>query len=339
MSAHALAHQPHHPPLQRLPLVTLYATDRCNSRCITCDYWRQGKTDLSVEFVRALLPSLHSLDTTTVLLSGGEPLLNPAWPQIAELLRAHGLRVWLLTSGLSLAKHALRAAALFDDITVSLDGTDGPTYAAIRGLDAFDTVCDGIRAVSRAGRAPGIRVTLQRANHRQLAAFVDLARSLGARSVSFLAVDVANPQAFARGHDPVNPRAELALATEDLALLDQAITSLEHTHGDDFRSGFILENPPKLRRLLQYFSAIRGRSDYPAVRCNAPEFSAVIGADRRVQPCFFIAGPADAAGSPDARAAFSESLNSPSMRGLRAAIRRGERAECRTCVCSLWRPA
>ena len=32
------------PTMQRtLPLVTLYLTERCNSRCVTCDYWRHGR--------------------------------------------------------------------------------------------------------------------------------------------------------------------------------------------------------------------------------------------------------------------------------------------------------
>ena len=110
-------------------------------------------------------------------LSGGEPLLHPEWAQIAQLLKSRGLEVWLLTSGLSLAKHARRASELFDAITVSLDGTDRETYAAIRGLDAFDKVCEGIRAAATHGVAPSMRVTLQRANYRQLPAFVDLAKS------------------------------------------------------------------------------------------------------------------------------------------------------------------
>src|SRR5262249_12806824 len=123
--------------LQRLPLVTLYLTDRCNSRCVTCDYWRTGRADVSLESVRRLLPSLARLRTRLVVISGGEPLIPPEWAEIAELLRGSGLQLWLLTSGLSLVKHARRAARLFDAITVSLDGADGPTYAAIRGLDAF----------------------------------------------------------------------------------------------------------------------------------------------------------------------------------------------------------
>src|SRR6202008_1747671 len=93
-------------PLGTLPLVTLYLSERCNSRCATCDYWRHGQGDMNLEAVAALLPSLARLRTQVVLVSGGEPLLNPQWPAIAEVLRARGLTLWLLTSGLSLAKHA-----------------------------------------------------------------------------------------------------------------------------------------------------------------------------------------------------------------------------------------
>src|ERR1700728_3331595 len=134
--------------LQRLPLVALYLTERCNSRCVTCDYWRHGRVDMNLESVQRLLPSLAQLRTRAVLISGGEPLLNPQWAEIAQLLRAQGLSTWLLTSGLSLAKHARRASQLFDAITVSMDGTNARTYAAIRGLDAFDKVCEGIRAAT-----------------------------------------------------------------------------------------------------------------------------------------------------------------------------------------------
>ena len=148
-----------YPNLHRLPLATLYLTERCNSRCVSCDYWRHGRFDMNLEAVKRLLPSLERLGTQVVLLSGGEPLLNPEWAAIAELLRDAGLKLWLLTSGLSLAKHARRASELFHTVTVSLDGTDRRTYQAIRGLDAFDKVCDGVRAAASHGIAPSIRVT------------------------------------------------------------------------------------------------------------------------------------------------------------------------------------
>ncbi len=315
---------------QRLALVTLYVTERCNSRCVTCDYWRHGRAEMNLEYVTRLQPSLRSLGTRLVVLSGGEPLLHPDWAQIAELLKSNGLEVWLLTSGLSLAKHARRAATLFDAITVSLDGTDRKTYSAIRGLDAFDNVCEGIRAAAAHGVSPGVRVTLQRSNYRQLPAFVELARGLGARQVSFLAVDVANPHAFGRLDDY---HSDLALGNQDLPEFEQLLDALERDNAEDFRSGFIAESPTKLRRILQYFSAIRARGSYPAVRCNAPEFSAVIAANGRVQPCFFISGPQHDRIHGD----FQHALNSDAMMALRRDIRTGRRAECKTCVCSMWR--
>jgi MoaA/NifB/PqqE/SkfB family radical SAM enzyme len=292
---------------------------------------------MNLAAVRRLLPSLTRLRTQVVLLSGGEPLLNPDWAPIAQMLRANGHQVWLLTSGLALAKHARRAAELFDSITASLDGTDCETYAAIRGLDAFDKVCEGIRAAAAHGVPPGIRVTLQRANYRQLPRFVALTKALGARQVSFLAVDVSNPHAFGRTDDF---GADLALQAEDLPVLEQILRSLEQDHAEDFRSGFIAESPQKLRHLLQYFAAIQGLGAYPPIRCNAPEFSAVISATGRVQPCFFISGP-PAAQILGVGAAYDSALpavlNSDSMMGLRTTIRTGARAECKTCVCTMWR--
>ena len=322
--------------LNRLPLVTLYLTERCNSRCVSCDYWRHGRAEMNFAAVRRLLPSLARLKTRVALLSGGEPLLNPEWERIALALREAGLKVWLLSSGLSLAKHAERAAEVFDAITISLDGTDRQSYRAIRGLDALDKVCEGIRAAADQGVAPGVRVTVQRSNFRQLRSFVNLAKELGARQVSFLAVDVANPHAFGRAAGFIS---NLALLPEELPVFDRLLSELERECAADFRSGFIAESPAKLRRMLQYFSALHGKTAYPPVRCNAPEFSAVIGAAGRVQPCFFISAPAGANFQPDGLMPdeLMGTLNGERMTALRSSIRAGARAECKTCVCSMWR--
>jgi MoaA/NifB/PqqE/SkfB family radical SAM enzyme len=310
-----------------LPLVTLYLTERCNSRCVTCDYWRHGRRDVTLASVMAMLPDLAALGTRTALISGGEPLLNREWPAIAQALRARDISLWLLTSGLSLAKHAARAAPLFESITVSLDGTSPATYAAIRGVDAFDKVCQGIRAAVEQGAAVGLRVTLQRANYRELPRFVTLARELGANQLSFLPVDVSNPHAFARQDDFSRG---LALEATDLVELDRLLAALEREHAADFRSGFIAEPPVKLRRIRDYFAALIGRGDFPAVRCNAPEFSAVVGVDGAVAPCFFIPGPATGGG-------IAASLSAAPMVELRRLIRAGERRECQRCVCSMYR--
>jgi MoaA/NifB/PqqE/SkfB family radical SAM enzyme len=312
-----------------LPLVTFYLTDRCNSRCVTCDYWRHGRTDATLESVMHVLPDLRRLRTRVALLSGGEPLMNPEWQAIAASLRHAGLEVWLLTAGLALAKHAAAVTRLCDSITVSLDGANAATYQAIRGLDAFDKVCEGVRAVVMRQVQVNLRVTLQRANYRELHEFVRLARELGVAQVSFLAVDVGNAHAFARASPAELP---LALTQADLPLLAELIDGLERESAHEFHSGFIAESPPKLRRIQQYFAALCGLDDFPPVRCNAPEFSAVVDAHGRVAPCFFIPGT-----GARTHAGLQAALDDAAMVRLRASIRAGARPECGRCVCSMWR--
>ena len=314
-----------------LPLVTLYLTERCNSRCVTCDYWRNGKVDMTLEAVGRWLPGFAELGTRVVLVSGGEPLLNPEWVQITRRLKEQGLELWLLTSGLALAKHSSRVRELFDTVTVSLDGTCAATYAAIRGLDAFDKVCEGIAAATCLGSKVGVRVTVQRANYRELAGFVDLARELGARQVSFLAADVSNPHAFGRDV-PEGFAGDIALRAEDLAVFREVLETLEVERVADFQSAFIAESPRKLRRILKYYTAVCGLGPFPEVRCNAPEFSAVIEADGQLRPCFFIPAPGARAGADLRRA-----IDGPAMRLARGDIRAGRKAECLRCVCSMWR--
>jgi Fe-coproporphyrin III synthase len=159
---------------------------------------------------------------------------------------------------------------------------------------------------------------------------VTLARELGVRQISFLAVDVSNAHAFAREGEVGGG---LALAADELPKLQALLSSLQHDHGDEFKSKFIAESPEKLARILQYFSALCGQAEFPIVKCNAPDFSAVITAELRMQPCFFIPGPESLAAGRD----MGETLNDSSMLALRGSINAGERWECKRCVCSMWR--
>ena len=183
---------------------------------------------------------------------------------------------------------------------------------------------------SDAGLRVGVRVTVQRRNYRRLADFVTLARQHGAAQISFLAADVSNAHAFGRNGSADD---QIALTRDDLVAFTATLDALERDRRADFASGFIAESPAKLRRLAQYYAALRGAARFPAPRCNAPEFSAVMDAGGRIQPCFFIQGPA----AQDTRLRFDELLNDEPMRHLRADIRSGRRSECERCVCSMWR--
>ena len=84
--------------LYDLPLAIVYVTERCNSRCVSCDFWRHGETELSVERARQLATELRALGTRAVLLTGGEVLVHPRWDEITETFREAGMRTWLRIS-------------------------------------------------------------------------------------------------------------------------------------------------------------------------------------------------------------------------------------------------
>ena len=313
--------------IQRLPILILYLTDGCNSRCVTCDIWRNPRRNMPAALLDGLADAAPTLGVRWVVLSGGEAMQHPDWAGAARRFRAAGVRVFLLTNGLYVAKHADAVAAHVDELIVSLDAGDAPTYCAIRGVDAFDVVLDGIRAASERGVRVTTRTTVQRANFRQMPRIIDAAKAAGARSISFLAVDVSNPFAF--GTRVAHPG---ALLPDDLPALADVLDALERDYAADFAARRIAEAPAKLRRLHAYFAAVNGLGEFPPVRCNAPHTSAVIEVDGTLRPCYFLPSAGRTDGH-DARAA----LNRDAMRDLRRAYAAGERAECAQCVCPLYK--
>lgn len=307
-----------------LPVAILYITDKCNSRCISCDYWRYGRTHMSIDLVRRLAGELPRSGARYVLLSGGEPLMHPQWFVIAATLKHAGLRVAMVTSGIMLPKVTAKVATFIDDLYISLDGATPESYKAIRGVDGLGLIEQGTREL--AGRLPiTFRTTVQRGNYREIPALIRLTQSWGATHHSFLAVDVSTHAAFARQEAF---ESELALTAEDLPEFDRVLSEVERDFAAEFESGYLSESPEKMRSLRQYFAALLGQDKLPYVRCNAPRFSAVIETDGTLKPCYFLPPVGNLNG-----ASLLQSLNMPEAVDMRRQQRLGARQECGRCVC------
>ena len=325
--------------LRTLPLVVLYITDGCNSRCVTCDIWKLPRRNMDMALVERLASEFPHLGVRSVVLSGGEAMQHPEWPRIAQLFRAAGVKVMMLTNGLLLKKQASQIIESLDQVTVSLDGATPETYRAIRGVDGLSVILDGIQLVTQGGVPVTTRTTVQRGNFRELSQVVDVAKSAGVSKVSFLAVDVSNMVAFGPRFDeggialtPIHAPPGPALTRSDLPEFAAVLDSLEEAHAADFASGFIAESPEKLRRLQHYFAAIHGLEPFEGPRCNAPHISTVIEVDGTLRPCYFLPSVGKLDGQP-----LAEAINADQAVELRKAYRNGERAECERCVCPLYR--
>ena len=319
-----------------LPMVIFYPTSRCNSRCISCDWWKQsGEGDLTLDEIDAVAGTLPSLGTRMVVFSGGEPLLRPEVFDAAAMFRARGLTLHLLTSGILLERFAERVAQHFARVCISLDASTEALYEAVRGVSALGTVSRGVEKLR--ATAPLIpltaRSTLHRANFRELPRLIDYAHRLGLDGISFLPADVSS-RAFGRDRAPSGDG--IVLDRAEVRAFEETVERTVSVYRQDFDSGFIAESPDKLRRLPRYYAALAGDSAFPPVDCNAPYVSVVIEANGDVRPCFFH----DAIGN--VRDLPLSAIVTERLRHFRTGLDIASDGTCRRCVCSLktgWRKA
>src|SRR4051812_48350406 len=319
-----------------LPLLIFYPTGRCNSRCVSCDWWKQtGADDLTLDEIAAVAAALPDLGTRMVVFSGGEPLLRPEVFDAAALFRGRGMTLHLLTSGVLLERFADRVAEQFSRVIVSIDAPSAPLYEQIRGVDALATVGRGIARLRRL--APGIplsaRATIHRANFRELPRLIDYAKTLGLDGISFLPADVSS---LGFGRSTVPEADGLTLNPEEIGELEAVVERTIAVYATDFDSGFVAESRDKLRRLPRYYAAVRGAGDFPRVSCNAPWVSVVLEANGSVRPCFFHGSIGNVRQAPMA------TIVGRNLRAFRQTFDVSANAVCRRCVCSLktsWRSA
>jgi MoaA/NifB/PqqE/SkfB family radical SAM enzyme len=314
-----------------LPILLFAPTARCNSRCVSCDWWRHdGATDLSRAEVAALVEELPRLRTKLVVFTGGEPLVRADVFELADLFRARGVTLHLLTSGLALERHAEAVAARFDGVTVSLDGHTPELYRAIRGVDGLAAVERGVRRLReiRPGISIRARSTLQRQNFRHVADLIDKADAIGLDQISFLGADVTS-DSFGRRPLALAADPRVALDPGEVDEFARVVDEAIESHAGAFERKKVAERPDKLRRLPAYYRAHTGNGPFPSVSCNAPWVSAVVEADGTVRPCFF---------QPPVGNLRDKSL-SALLRGEMVRFRRGldvaKDRTCQRCVCTL----
>jgi MoaA/NifB/PqqE/SkfB family radical SAM enzyme len=319
-----------------LPLLIFFPTSRCNSRCVSCDWWKcSGAGDLSLDEIDAVARELPALGTRIVVFSGGEPLLRPEVFDAARMFRAQGMTLHLLTSGILLERCAIDVAREFSRVIVSLDAATEELYQAIRGVAALTMVEKGVAKLRAIAADVPItaRATIHRLNFRELPRLIDHARAMALDGISFLPADISST-AFGRERQPASSR--LALDAGEIAEFRDVIEQTLDSHREDFDSGFVAESPQKLRRVAQYYAALSGTGAFPPVACNAPYTSVVIEADGSVRPCFFH----DPVGN--IRRAPLASIVGDNLAGFRSTLDFASNPICARCVCSMktrWRSA
>jgi Fe-coproporphyrin III synthase len=317
--------------LDTLPILILYPHNRCNCRCVMCDIW---KTDAAREISAADLgrhmADIEKLHVQWVVFSGGEPLMHSDLFRLCRLLRDRNIRTTLLSTGLLLKRYGSQIIEHIDDLIVSLDGPPSLHDRIRRVPGAFALLRAGIDALLslNPGFPISARSTVQKLNCGSLRKTIAAARSLGVRSVSFLAADVSST-AFNRSEPwQIQKQDEVAVTARELPVLEAEVEAVI-SQGEC--AGFVAESPQKLRRIVSHYRARLGILEPDSPRCNAPWVSAVVEADGVVRPCFFHL-PIGHIGDGHS---LIEVLNSPAAIEFRSNLDVATNPTCRRCVCSL----
>ena len=235
--------------------VRLSVTDRCNLRCAYClDPGARflGRSELlsPEEIVRAARVAA-SVGARRVRLTGGEPTLHPALPEIIRgLVDEAGVEASLITNGTLADERSLRRwrKAGLSRITFSLDTLRDDRWPAIarapgsprRVVEAIRRACDvGLRPVKVNA------VLLRGVNDDEATDFAALARELGIdmRFIEFMPLDAGRGWS----HDRLVPAAEtkerierrFAIVEEARARPSEVASTCRFADGAPGRVGFV----------------------------------------------------------------------------------------------------
>jgi MoaA/NifB/PqqE/SkfB family radical SAM enzyme len=320
--------------IRALPIVILMPHSACNCKCVMCDIWKGNHNlkQLTEADIEGLMDSLRRLGTRQVLMSGGEALLNPNFFRFCAILKKEKIAITLLSTGLSLKRHAGELVKWVDDIIVSLDG-DEPLHDTIRNIPgAFRKLKEGIQAIRVLDPAFPItaRTVIHRLNFRHWVAIIRAAASIGIDRISFLPADVSS-EAFNRANPWDEPRQqEILPSREELPELLTVIRTLIDDHNDYFDAGFIAESREKITKIGAYYTASYGLNPFPYKKCNAPWVSTVVEADGTVRPCFFHPPMGNIHDN-----SLDTILNAPDAVHFRKTLNMEENSTCIKCVCYL----
>jgi MoaA/NifB/PqqE/SkfB family radical SAM enzyme len=320
--------------ISALPIVILMPHSACNCRCVMCDIWKDNKNlkQLTENDVDSLMASLKKFGTKQVVMSGGEALLNPNFFRLCEILKNQGIKVSLLTTGLSIKNNADDLLKWVDDLIISLDG-DEQVHDAIRNIpNAFKKLKEGVEHIKSIN--PNYRITartvIHRLNFRNWQAIIDAALAMGIDQISFLPADVSS-HAFNRQTAWSEPKQhEILIAEKELPELQEMIYYIITNNKASFDNGFIAESTLKIQNIYQYYAAFYSLNAFPYKKCNAPWVSTVIEADGSVRPCFFFDPIGNIRDS-----SLAEILNSKETVDFRKTLDTNKNATCTKCVCSL----
>jgi MoaA/NifB/PqqE/SkfB family radical SAM enzyme len=181
-------------------------TNACSYSCGDCAGGRDDEASLSFSDMQRIIDELSGSVKGLVVTGGGEPLANPNTVRAIEYAAGKGMDVGLITSGYLLHNNDVpglveRVRASCSWIRISLDASDGKTYAERKGVpaDHFEQVLVNVLRLDPVNTecTVGLAYLTRNESFEALRRFAELSRMLGVDYAQFRPFHEAREE----GHD------------------------------------------------------------------------------------------------------------------------------------------
>lgn len=311
---------------RRIPTtIQVEATSMCNLRCPTCSHSREPGSGqhLTSNGLQAIIDWLPFTPASVRLSGVGEPLVNPEFFSLVDILAEHGIPCDFITNGTLLTaqacEHILSRDSIFR-VVISCDGATTATFESCRLGARFESwqqlVGDFVtEAKRRRTHTLGLSMStvISRANFSEIPQILLLAASLGFDRVSFIGLEAVDQSAASLRLSP----AEMSTIRE-AELLDMAAS--------------VGVEVPGLAQSSWPLPLVRLSQEMGLPRCTQPWESIFVRANGDVAPCNALFGSDRAAVMGNVfRQSFSDVWLGKSFREFRRTKVLGTNPLCHAC--------
>lgn len=133
--------------------------------------------DMFKRLCQDFIDTPHPIKEIDIIMSGGEPLTHPEFPEFVKYLRSIGHDIRLSSNGLLIPEY-IHLFQKRDGIQVSIDG-DQETHDHIRGKGVYDHAVNALRMLNEANIDHSVTMALCQENIHCINSIIDLCKDTG----------------------------------------------------------------------------------------------------------------------------------------------------------------
>jgi radical SAM protein with 4Fe4S-binding SPASM domain len=172
-------------------MLLLEITNRCNLSCHYCHSYPNsgGNINLSIERLKLLVDECIQESFTSLVISGGEPLLNNLTFKLAQEAHEKEIKTDLCTNGTIINNEFIKKIHdYFDGVTVTLDTIDEVVYSKMKSCspNMFHKAYNGLQSLVNAGVNVGVTIVITQYNYDNIYDTFNKLKSIGVHKVALL---------------------------------------------------------------------------------------------------------------------------------------------------------